>query len=82
MAGYPDAGLSARGRGLVQGLVIGSGRMADQISAAAFDRGLLMETCGPEGEVVTLCRHSPSATATSTKPWRSSTPPSNPPSPH
>ncbi len=54
VAGYPDGGLSTRGRGLVQGLVTGSGRMADQISAAAFERGLLMETCGPDGEVVKL----------------------------
>ena len=40
VAGYPEGGLTTRGRGLVQGLVTGSGRMADQISAAAFERGL------------------------------------------
>jgi diaminobutyrate-2-oxoglutarate transaminase len=54
VTGYPDGGLSTRGRGLVQGLVTGSGRMADRISTAAFERGLLMETCGPVGEVVKL----------------------------
>lgn len=51
---YPDAGLAARGRGLAQGLRAASGEMANQISAAAFERGLLVETCGPEGEVVKL----------------------------
>jgi diaminobutyrate-2-oxoglutarate transaminase len=50
---YPDACLTTRGRGLVHGLVAGAGR-ADAISAAAFERGLLMETSGPEGEVVKL----------------------------
>lgn len=51
---YPEARLEARGRGLARGLRTASGEMASQISAAAFERGLLVETCGPEGEVVKL----------------------------
>jgi len=51
---HPEGNLSARGRGLARGLVTGSGEIAGQISAAAFERGLLVETCGPKGEVVKL----------------------------
>ncbi|WP_106186404.1 diaminobutyrate--2-oxoglutarate transaminase [Umezawaea tangerina] len=47
------ADLSARGRGLVQGLVVGAG-LADEVSAEAFARGLLVETSGPHDEVVKL----------------------------
>ncbi len=51
---YPEAKLTARGRGLARGLRTTSGEMASQISAAAFERGLLVETCGPASEVVKL----------------------------
>lgn len=51
---YPEARLATRGRGLACGLRTGSGELADQVSAAAFERGLLVETCGPDGEVVKL----------------------------
>jgi diaminobutyrate-2-oxoglutarate transaminase len=51
---YPEARLATRGRGLARGLRAASGEMASQINAAAFERGLLVETCGPEGEVVKL----------------------------
>ncbi|WP_399096338.1 diaminobutyrate--2-oxoglutarate transaminase [Streptomyces sp. BBFR2] len=54
VASYPGEGLTARGRGLALGLRTAAGEMADRISAAAFDRGLLVETCGPSGEVVKL----------------------------
>jgi diaminobutyrate-2-oxoglutarate transaminase len=50
---HPGAGLAARGRGLVHGLVLGAGP-ADAVSTAAFTRGLLMETSGPNDEVVKL----------------------------
>ncbi|MDF3031773.1 MAG: ectB [Moraxellaceae bacterium] len=43
-----------RGRGLVAGLVLGSGAQADAVSAACFEAGLIAETCGPQGEVVKL----------------------------
>lgn len=49
---YPETLLRVRGRGLVIGLETPSGEVADAISAAAFERGLLLETCGPQGEVV------------------------------
>jgi diaminobutyrate-2-oxoglutarate transaminase len=51
---YPEAGLTTRGRGLAWGLCTASGEMASQISKAAFERGLLVETCGPTAEVVKL----------------------------
>lgn len=54
VATHPEARLAVRGRGLALGLRTTSGEMADQISAAAFERGLLVETCGPDGEVVKL----------------------------
>jgi diaminobutyrate-2-oxoglutarate transaminase len=54
VSSYPEARLAARGRGLARGLRATGGEMASQISGAAFERGLLVETCGPEGEVVKL----------------------------
>lgn len=51
---YPDANLVAKGRGLARGLEFPSGELASKVCAAAFDRGLLMETSGPDGEVVKL----------------------------
>ncbi len=54
VSAYPEARLTARGRGLARGLRTASGEMACQIRAAAFERGLLVETCGPVGEVVKL----------------------------
>ncbi|KAB2342680.1 diaminobutyrate--2-oxoglutarate transaminase [Actinomadura rudentiformis] len=50
-AGAIDA---VRGRGLVWGLVMKDPELAPKICAEAFMRGLLMETSGPEGEVVKL----------------------------
>lgn len=54
VAAYPEAGLAACGRGLAWGLRTAGGETAQRISAAAFERGLLVETCGPEGNVVKL----------------------------
>ncbi|EHR63391.1 diaminobutyrate--2-oxoglutarate transaminase [Saccharomonospora cyanea] len=51
---YPDANLIAKGRGLARGLEFATGEVAGKVCAAAFDRGLLMETSGPDGEVVKL----------------------------
>jgi diaminobutyrate-2-oxoglutarate transaminase len=50
----PGVPMTARGRGLARGLAFGSGELAGKIAAAAFERGLLLETAGPEGEVVKL----------------------------
>lgn len=51
---HPGAGLAARGRGLAQALRTAGGEVASRISAEAFERGLLVETCGPQSEVVKL----------------------------
>ena len=51
---YPEANLVAKGRGLARGLEFSSGDLAGQVCAAAFERGLLMETSGPDGEVMKL----------------------------
>ncbi|MFE3194222.1 diaminobutyrate--2-oxoglutarate transaminase [Nocardia sp. NPDC059240] len=47
-------GISTRGRGLVHGVVFEDASRAEKVCAAAFQRGLLVETSGPEDEVVKL----------------------------
>jgi diaminobutyrate-2-oxoglutarate transaminase len=47
-------GVSARGRGMAQGLKFEDEARASQVCRAAFDRGALMETSGPSDEVVKL----------------------------
>jgi len=49
-----DDGISARGRGMVQGLKFVNADRAGAVCRAAFDRGVLMETSGPSDEVVKL----------------------------
>ncbi|MBP1932067.1 diaminobutyrate--2-oxoglutarate transaminase [Ammoniphilus resinae] len=49
---YPEMEAKARGRGLMQGIEIGVEGLSDEICKAAFERGLIMETSGPNGEVV------------------------------
>ncbi|WP_411712679.1 diaminobutyrate--2-oxoglutarate transaminase [Lentibacillus cibarius] len=49
---YPALDAQARGRGLMQGIAIGKPELADAICAEAFQRGLIVETSGPEDEVV------------------------------
>jgi len=49
---YPEMEAKARGRGLMQGIEIGVDGLSDEICKAAFERGLIMETSGPNGEVV------------------------------
>jgi diaminobutyrate-2-oxoglutarate transaminase len=51
-AGHP--GVSARGRGMAQGLKFEDKPKAAEVCRAAFERGLLMETSGPSDEVVKL----------------------------
>jgi diaminobutyrate-2-oxoglutarate transaminase len=53
-ATHPDAITGVRGRGLAQGLVFADPEVAPAVCAQAFDRRLLMETSGPESEVVKL----------------------------
>ena len=45
-------GLRRRGRGLMQGIACVDGEVAGAICAEAFRRGLIIETSGPDDEVV------------------------------
>ncbi|MBU8825932.1 diaminobutyrate--2-oxoglutarate transaminase [Mycolicibacterium goodii] len=47
-------GVTARGRGMAQGLKFTDTDRAAEVCKAAFDRGALMETSGPSDEVVKL----------------------------
>jgi diaminobutyrate-2-oxoglutarate transaminase len=53
-AAHPDGITCVRGRGLAQGLAFADAEAAPAVCAQAFDRRLLLETSGPEGEVVKL----------------------------
>jgi diaminobutyrate-2-oxoglutarate transaminase len=46
--------LTAKGRGLARGLQFAQPEHAAKVCAAAFERGLLMETSGPESEVMKI----------------------------
>jgi diaminobutyrate-2-oxoglutarate transaminase len=48
---FPDIPMRAKGRGLARGLSFESGDLAGKVCRAAFERGLLMETSGPDDEV-------------------------------
>lgn len=47
-------GGTVRGRGLIQGLEFKDKDMASEVSRAAFERGLIIETAGPQDEVLKL----------------------------
>lgn len=49
---YPELNAEARGRGLMQGIACHVDGIASEITGAAFERGLLMETSGADDEVV------------------------------
>jgi diaminobutyrate-2-oxoglutarate transaminase len=53
-ASVPGTEMQSRGRGLAHGLVFEHGELARKVSAAAFERGLLVETAGPDDEVIKL----------------------------
>lgn len=53
-ADYPAVGMQVRGRGMVWGLAFERPELATMICREAFERGLLVETSGPESEVVKL----------------------------
>jgi diaminobutyrate-2-oxoglutarate transaminase len=46
--------LERRGRGFMQGLVMPNGETASQVTAQALQRNLIIETAGPDDEVVKL----------------------------
>ena len=54
VARYEAHGLVAKGRGLARGLQFASGEVAGRVAREAFDNGLLVETSGPDDEVVKL----------------------------
>ncbi|MGG7644900.1 diaminobutyrate--2-oxoglutarate transaminase [Rhodovulum sp. YNF3179] len=45
-------GAHLKGRGMMQGIDVGSGEMAEEICATCFDNGLVIETSGAHDEVV------------------------------
>jgi len=49
---YPGAGLSVRGRGLMQGLVSQDHEFASKVAARAFQQGVVIETSGANDEVL------------------------------
>lgn len=53
-AAYPEHHIEIRGKGLIQGLVFRDSEQASLLCAAAFNRGLIMETSGPHDEVAKL----------------------------
>jgi diaminobutyrate-2-oxoglutarate transaminase len=53
-AAHPEAISGVRGRGLAQGIAFADPAMAPAVCAQAFDRRMLLETSGPESEVVKL----------------------------
>jgi diaminobutyrate-2-oxoglutarate transaminase len=50
----PGTAIRQRGRGLAHCLAFANGELAGKVSTAAFERGLLVETAGPDGEAVKL----------------------------
>ena len=54
VAKHSDHELIVKGRGLARGLEMPSGELAGKVTAQAFQEGLLLETSGPEDEVVKL----------------------------
>jgi diaminobutyrate-2-oxoglutarate transaminase len=48
----PEGTLQPRGRGMMQGLNCPDGEMASNITRGCFERGLVIETSGSEGQVV------------------------------
>lgn len=53
-ADHPGLVDQVRGTGLIQGLAMTVPEAAGQITAAAFERGVVIETAGPDDEVVKL----------------------------
>jgi diaminobutyrate-2-oxoglutarate transaminase len=53
IAGRSQLGaVKPRGRGLIQGLALESGQLAEAVSRSAFEKGLVIETAGPQDEVL------------------------------
>jgi diaminobutyrate-2-oxoglutarate transaminase len=50
----PGTAIQPRGRGLARGLAFEQSELASKVASVAFERGLLVETAGPDGEVIKL----------------------------
>lgn len=50
----PQVSAEVRGRGLIQGIAFDDTELAGEISRQAFERGLVIETAGVEGQVLKL----------------------------
>jgi len=51
---HPDLGGTVRGRGMIKGIAFDDPRVASRIARESFDRGVLVETAGPDDEVLKL----------------------------
>ncbi|RPF51070.1 diaminobutyrate--2-oxoglutarate transaminase [Aquisalibacillus elongatus] len=51
---YPELNGRVKGRGLMVGIECENGDIADQVTTECFNRGLIMETAGMDGEVFKL----------------------------
>lgn len=54
IGGHPELNAKVRGRGLIWGLDLGRGALADAVAQGCFERNLIVETCGPRGSVLKL----------------------------
>jgi diaminobutyrate-2-oxoglutarate transaminase len=51
-ARHADRGLQVRSKGMIHGLDLRDGIVASRVSKEAFERGLIIATCGPGGRVL------------------------------
>ncbi|MFZ5557251.1 MAG: diaminobutyrate--2-oxoglutarate transaminase [Pseudomonadota bacterium] len=51
---YPEGRFTVKGRGMLQGIAAAQPELAGEIARRAFRRGLIIETSGPDDEVVKL----------------------------
>src|SRR6185436_14572757 len=49
---FHNRGAVSRGRGMMRGIAFADPSFAEAVSRAAFQNGLIVETCGPHDEVV------------------------------
>ncbi len=52
IASYPQGMLKAKGRGMMRGIECENGAIAEAITGKAFEMGLVVETSGPDSQVV------------------------------
>jgi diaminobutyrate-2-oxoglutarate transaminase len=52
VSGDPEGIFTTRGRGMIQALDCKTGELATMITTVAFDKGVIIETSGSDGEVI------------------------------